>query len=124
MNMQRGLIFNLIGTYINSMKTIHISLPDNLSRIVKKDKTVLIEAMRHVATNRFKELKEELNEAEKAIKRYERRYKINFNSFEKQMKRGKFLGYKEHEDYNDWFFWTEVRKRNSELINKCKVFIN
>jgi uncharacterized membrane protein YheB (UPF0754 family) len=104
------------------MTTIEITVPDILSKFDRlKTKEVLLGAIRHVVVAKLKEEKKEKEKALRNIKKYERKYKMSIEEFEKNMP--KDADYQLHEDWIDWSFWNSVYKRIEKDIQKFQVIL-
>ena len=102
------------------MTKLEIVVPDILVRFKsEKREEVLLGAIRHVALAKLKEEKKGLKEAMGHIKRYEKKYKMAFSEFEKQMPPGGDV--ETHEDYVDWSFWVDVYGKTKDDVEKLET---
>ena len=102
------------------MTKLEIIVPDILAHFKKEKKEeVLLEALRHVPLAKLKDEKKALKEALGHIRRYEKKYKMALDGFEKKMPPGGDV--ETHEDYVDWSFWVDVYNRTKDDVEKLKA---
>ncbi len=93
-------------------KVIEILLGDERDRLLRA-------ALRVAAKQRARELEKEQREAQTQIRRFERKYGATIAKFERKKLRT-LDTVQAHEDYNDWFFWTNVSKRARQSLDALK----
>ncbi|MDZ7290037.1 MAG: hypothetical protein ONB44_13675 [candidate division KSB1 bacterium] len=95
------------------MTTIQLKLPESIARFYPKigDK-VFLQALRESVNRLIAEERQELKITKTRIRRYERKYKCTFETFEKRMPSGG--NFDTHEDYGEW----------SYLVEKAKMIVN
>jgi len=90
------------------MLEITLKLPESLTRLPEGERDMLIRAGLHEATRaRIRQLRTEIAEAQKEVRRYEARYGLPLARFEAE-KLADADSFQAHEDYNDWFYWQSV----------------
>jgi hypothetical protein len=97
---------------------ITVSVSDTLARIIKKknlDETFIQSGFKEAVRSRLSLEKQNLIEAKAQMKSFEKKYKCDFQTFEKtKLKKNDSI--EVHEDYNDWYFWFETYKQTAERI--------
>jgi len=58
-----------------------------------------------------------MEESQEKIAHFREKYTLNFDGFEKKMKKDEFSEPIHHEDYNEWFFWKSVSDRIQKIMN-------
>ena len=90
------------------MLEMTLKLPESLMRLPEDERDMLIRAGLHEATRaRIRQLKAEIAETRKEIRRFEARYGMSLTRFEAE-KLAAADSLQAHEDYNDWFYWQSV----------------
>lgn len=98
------------------MLEITLRLPENLARLPESERELLIRAGLHEATRaRIKQLKAEIAEAQKEVRRYEARYGMSLARFEAEQLSAAD-SFQAHEDYNDWFYWQSVLEEKQRKL--------
>jgi hypothetical protein len=102
------------------MQQIELSVPKAIEILVDDERERLLRtALRIAARQRAHELVKERREALTHIHRYERKYSASFATFERRKLRA-LSSTQAHEDYNDWFFWTQVLLHADTASNVLK----
>lgn len=101
------------------MTTLNVTVPDILSKFdrIRKEE-ILLGAIRHVVVAKLREEKKDAEKALKTIKGYEKKYKMSFEEFEKNMPRGGDADL--HENWLDWSFYSDVYSRIQEDVQKLQ----
>ncbi len=97
------------------MTQLILDVPETLSNLPEPQRALLIRAGMYQAIEALvKQLKKEIAESKRHIRRFEARYKTSFAQFETEIL-PTLDTLQAHEDYNDWFFWQGVltEKQNS-----------
>ncbi len=95
---------------------IILDVPDALIDLPEEEREALFRAgLREAASARARQLENEIAEAEAMIQRFERRYGMTFDRFENDRLQ-ELSGLETHEDYNDWFYLTNVVAEKKKLI--------
>ena len=90
------------------MLEMTLKLPESLTRLPEGERDMLIRAGLHEATRaRIKQLRAEIAETQKEVRRFEARYGMSLARFEAE-KLASADSFQTHEDYNDWFYWQGV----------------
>jgi hypothetical protein len=90
-----------------------IKIPGNID-IKKVSDEIIYKAFAIAVEKRRKEIRNELKRVEAKIRRFEKKYKMTFTEYEKEM--GDTV--QAHDDWIDWSFLEEVRKDlNKEFEN-------
>ncbi len=98
------------------MPQITLEVPDTLVALPEQERNLLILAGLHEATNaRIRQLEAEIAESEEYIQRFESRYGLSLARFEAELL-PTLNTHQAHEDYNDWFFWEQVRTEKQSLL--------
>ena len=98
------------------MTQITLEVPDTLAALPEHERSLLILAGLRKATNaRIHQLETEIIESEEHIQRFETRYGLPFARFETELLPS-LNTHQGHEDYNDWFFWEQVRTEKRSLL--------
>lgn len=92
-----------------------MEVPGKYSELLK-DGVLERRVLRALAKTRLQELEEELEEAEKHIERFQEKHSETLEEFEKHLE-----GREEHEEYNEWFFWSRVRDEKQDLIDRIEA---
>ena len=91
------------------MTTIQLKLPDRVARFYPKiGEKVFLQALRESVKRLIIEERQELKNTNARIRKYERKYKMNFETFEKRMPSAG--DYETHEDYGEWSYLVEKAK--------------
>lgn len=90
------------------MLEMTLKLPESLMRLSGGERDMLIRAGLHEATRaRIKQLRTEIAETQKEIRRFEARYDMSLTRFEAE-RLAAADSLQAHEDTNDWFYWQSV----------------
>jgi hypothetical protein len=101
------------------MTEITIEIPDSLSKVLPVlKKPFLLRVMRNLAKTKIEENKEQLKEAQKHIRDFEKRYGTTFETFKANFPPNADVQF--HEDFIEWSFWVDVQQRLTEEINTFK----
>jgi len=102
------------------MRQVELSVQQSIEMLVGEDRDRLLRpALRWAAKPRARELEKERREALTHVRRFERRYGMSFDKFERK-KLLKLDTLQAHEDYDDWFFWTSVLQRAEKAFDALK----
>ena len=102
------------------MNTIELQIPSPLHSLVGEERDRLMRsALRTVARQRVGELEEDRTEARQHVRRFEKKYGTAFADFEAQLL-PTLATAEAHEDYNEWFFWTQVLARAEKALEAMK----
>ena len=102
------------------MTQVTFTLPPTLATLPLAESDSLIRAgLFEAVQSRMHQLTAEIEESERHIQRYEEKYGVSLARFEvEQLPDLDTLA--AHEDYNDWFFWTETRQQNQHILAELK----
>ena len=105
------------------LKKIELQVPDIIYELPEKEKSKLFSSVFvNSVKERLKALKEEANEAQKEITKYQNKYSTDLDSFEREgLKDDSSLD--EHDEYMDWYFWQKVYDESCKLIKKYSIFL-
>ena len=99
------------------MTEITIEIPDSLNKILPaQKKPFLLRAIRNVAKTKIEEDKQQLKDAQKHIRDFEKRYKMAFETFKENIPPEG--DYQVHEDFIEWSFWVDVQNKLDEEIEE------
>jgi hypothetical protein len=99
------------------MTEITIEIPDSLHKILPAlEKPFLLRVIRNIARTKIEEDKQQLRDAQKHIRGFEKRYKMTFETFAGKIPPD--ADYKAHEDYIEWSFWVDVQNKLAEEIKE------
>jgi len=100
------------------MLEMTLKLPESLTRLPEAERELLIRAGLHEATRaRIKQIKAEIVETQREIRRYEAYYSMSLARFEAEKLAGAD-SFQAHEDDNDWFYWQSVLdEKQRDLAN-------
>lgn len=102
------------------MEQIELRIPKAIETLVGDERDRLLRsALRVAAKQRARELTKERREAVAHIHRFERRYGVSLDEFERKKLR-RLDTVRAHEDYTDWFFWTRVLERADRAVDALK----
>lgn len=102
------------------MEQIELRVPKAIESLTSDERERLMRtALRIAAKQRARELTKESREALARIHRYERKYGVALAEFERKKLRA-LNTVQAHEDYNDWFFWTQVLARAKHVSHALK----
>ncbi|MCU0290102.1 MAG: hypothetical protein MUF15_27420 [Acidobacteria bacterium] len=93
-----------------------IRVPGNIA-IRKVSDEIIYRAFAIAVEKKKKDIQRELNRLNSKIKRFERKYKMSFEKFEREMGDS----FQEHNDWSDWSFLVESRKQLLEEIENFKT---
>ncbi|OQX21346.1 MAG: hypothetical protein BWK75_03265 [Candidatus Altiarchaeales archaeon A3] len=105
------------------MKTITVNVSGELEELMNIDEKLIVRATRHIIKERLWELKNSMEESQEKMDCFREKYALNFDGFEKKIKKGEFSEPLQHEDYNEWFFWKSVSERIQKIMNTYGKFI-
>ncbi|MBI1879345.1 MAG: hypothetical protein HYR94_14200 [Chloroflexi bacterium] len=98
------------------MAQLTLEIPDTLAGLPEQERNLLIRAGLYEATRaRIRQLKAEISESKKHIRRFETCYKAPFSRFEAEIL-PTLDSVQAHEDYNDWFYWESVLAEKQRLL--------
>jgi hypothetical protein len=98
------------------MLELTLKLPETLTRLPEPERDMLIRAGLHEATRaRILQMRAELADAKKQVRRFETRYGLSLAKFESEIL-AQQDSVKTHEDYNDWFYWQAVVDEKNRLL--------
>ncbi len=90
------------------MLEMTLKLPESLTRLPEAERDLLVRAGLHEATRaRIKQVKAEIAEAQREVRRYAARYGMSLARFEAEVL-VTADSFQAHEDDNDWFYWQSV----------------
>jgi len=102
------------------MEEITIKLPDGFKVIIDEiNDPIYIEAIKAVAKKKLREKEKRLTELQKQMKRFEKKYQLEYEAFSKQAS-DSFGG---HEDWMDWTYLRETHQKMSHAINKLNLLL-
>ena len=102
------------------MAQMILEIPDTLADLPEQERNLLIRAGLYEATRaRIRQLKTEISESKKHVRRFETRYKASFSRFEAE-NLPILDAMPAHEDYNDWFYWESVLAEKQRLLNELQ----
>lgn len=94
-----------------------IRVPGNIN-IRKVSDEIVYRAFAIAVEKKKKEILRDLNRLDSKIKKFEKKYKISFDKFERTMGDG----FQEHNDWIDWSFLVESRKQLLEEIGNFETY--
>jgi len=94
-----------------------IRVPGNIN-IRKVSDEIVYRAFAIAVEKKKKEIHRELNRLDSKIKRFEKKYNMSFDKFERTMGDG----FQEHNDWIDWSFLVESRKQLLEEIGNFETY--
>jgi hypothetical protein len=95
---------------------VTLKLSETLTRLPEPERDMLIRAGLHEATRaRILQMKADLAEAKKQVRRFETRYGLSLARFESEIL-AQQDSVQTHEDYNDWFYWQAVVDEKTRLL--------
>ena len=98
------------------MLEMMLRLPETLTRLPEPERDMLIRAGLHEATRaRIHQMRAELAEAQRQVRRFETRYGLSLARFESEIMANQD-SVQAHEDYNDWFYWQAVVEEKTRLL--------
>lgn len=98
------------------MLEMTLKLPETLTRLPEPERDMLIRAGLHEAARaRILQMKTDLTEAKRQIRRFETRYGVSLARFESEIL-AQQDSVQAHEDYNDWFYWQAVADEKTRLL--------
>jgi hypothetical protein len=102
------------------MMQMNVNIPKVLAVLSPADRDDLIrEGLYEAVQARIRRIKADIVESESHVHHFEEKYGVSFDQFE-----AKTLAdldtHEAHEDYNDWFFWTEVLSKNQHLLDEIQ----
>ncbi|MEW6274237.1 MAG: hypothetical protein AB1556_03885 [Bacillota bacterium] len=99
------------------MGQVAVRLPDVFDVLPEKEKQAILNVgIKKSIEERIKQLSEEVEIAQRKIRKFEEKYKMPWVSFAQKEPEG----WEEHEDYTDWKLWEDVLKENLTLIEKLR----
>ena len=100
------------------MLEMTLKLPESLTRLPEAERELLVRAGLHEATRaRIKQVKADIAEAQREVRRYEARYGMSLARFEAELLAAAD-SFQVHEDYNDWFYWqTTLEEKQRDLAS-------
>lgn len=97
------------------MTTIQLKLPEPAARLYPKvGEKIFLQAFRESVKRLIAEERQELKITNARIRKFERKYKKRFETFEKHMPAEG--NYETHEDYGEWSYLMEKAKRLAQDI--------
>jgi len=97
-----------------------LKLPETLTRLPEPERAMLIRAGLHEASRaRILQMKADLAEAKKQVRRFETRYGLSLARFESEILANQD-SVQAHEDYNDWFYWQAVVDEKTRLLTSLQ----
>lgn len=97
---------------------VTVELPEFLAKLPPAEREPLIVAgIYEAARARRGVIQKEIEDANEYVQRFETRYGASFDQFESEYLAGDDSP-QVHEDYNDWFFWSQVLERNRALLEQ------
>ncbi len=101
------------------MTQMTVNIPKVLAALSPGEREGLIrEGLFEAVQTRIRQIKAEIAESEKYVRAFEEKHGVSLEQFEKQL--GNSETYQAHEDYNDWFFWSEVLIKNRRLLSELQ----
>lgn len=101
------------------MTSITINIPNSYSEILDDmSDTLYVEALNLVAKEKLRSKERELDQISKKISQFEKKYKCNYDEFEKQMSDS----LKAHDDWIEWSYLIEIKSALDTLVQKLKLF--
>jgi hypothetical protein len=98
------------------MKTIALNLPESIAELYPKvGEKVFRMALRESVARLIKEERTNLKKIRRRIKVFEKRYKLDFVEFQKNLPVGNF---QLHEDYGEWSYLVDVANEIENDIAK------
>ena len=101
------------------MKSITLNLPESMAALYPKvgDK-IFLSALRESVKRLVLDEQKELNDINKRIKIFEKKYKVNFQDFQKNLPDD--ADYQMHEDYGEWSYLVDSAGAIEEDISNYR----
>ena len=101
------------------MTQMTVTIPKALAGMSAAEREALIrEGLQEAVQARIRQIKTEIAESGEHIRRFEAKYGLPLEQFEKQLDAESMAA---HEDYNEWFFWQNVLERNQQALAEMGV---
>lgn len=102
------------------MMQMNVNIPKVLAALSPADRDDLIrEGLYEAVQARIRRIKADIAESEGHVRHFEEKYGVSFEQFEAKLL-ADLDTHEAHEDYNDWFFWTEVLSKNQQLLSEIQ----
>ena len=99
---------------------MNVNIPKALATLSPVDRDDLIrEGLYEAVQARIRRLKANIAESEGRVHHFVEKYGVSFEQFEKKLL-ADLDTHEAHEDYNDWFFWSEVLRENQQLLSEIQ----
>ena len=106
------------------MMQITVKVPEALGKLPVQEQNILIQAgLWNAASARIQQLQGEIKPAQEAIHQFEMKYGVTLDRFENELL-PELDTIQAHEDYNDWFYWVQVRAEKELMINSQLSTVN
>lgn len=106
-----------LQTQVFVMTTIQIQVPDNLAKLYKNvDEKILLEGVHDSYMRHIFERKKKLKEIKKKVAAFEKKYKTDFETFEKNFP--DTSDQQIHEDWIEWSYFFEVANEIKKEIDE------
>lgn len=105
------------------MKKIEVEVPDYMITLPEKElERLKNNFLMNSIKDRVKILSKEVSKAKSILSKYQSKYKMSFEDFEKT---GLSVesNIDDHEDYMDWFFWHNVYDKSQKELSKYMLFL-
>ncbi|MDA0746441.1 MAG: hypothetical protein O2954_07970 [bacterium] len=107
------------------MNEITLTVPDALGDLPKGERDLLLgRALRTATKERITQVTNEVNEGMHYIRRFEKKYGMKFDEFEKKLNSLELEGVSYQEDYHDWYFWIESTRRAERVLATLQRFLS
>ena len=101
------------------MMQMTVNIPKALAALSLAEREELIrEGLYEAVQMRIRQIKVEIAESKEHVGHFEEKHGVSLEQFEKQL--GHSETHQAHEDYNDWFFWSEVLNKNRQLLEELQ----
>lgn len=99
---------------------MNVNIPKALATLSPVDRDNLIrEGLYEAVQARIRQLKANIAESESHIRHFTEKYGVSLEQFEAKSLTD-LDTHEAHEDYNDWFFWSEVLSKNQQLLSEIQ----
>ena len=103
------------------MTKVTLEVPNALGDLPGEERDLLFRrALRSVTKERIEQVKRELRECETKIDHFTRKYNMDFDTFEKKVEIQELQGVDVQEDYHDWYFWGECRRKAEDVLQNLR----
>ena len=103
------------------MAKVTLEVPNALSDLPGEERDLLLNrALRSATKERIEQVAQELRECENRIDGFIKKYNMDFDAFEKKVEAQVFGGVDVQEDYHEWYFWRECKKKAEGILQDLR----